>query len=216
MDSDLNLEKKKLYLSIAKSLIVVSLIWLSFLLNDIFSLNWDRYGMQPRTLRGLWGIITMPFLHNNMQHLLSNTLPLLFLSFGLFYFFRKKSLLILIMLNLVTGILLWATGRDGNHIGASGLVYALGFFLATISLIKRENSLLAYTLIIVFLYGSLVWGFFPQLFPDKSISWEGHLCGAVSGMILAIFYRKEGPQRKQYFLDEEDDPDEEEIDAYWK
>ena len=63
---------------------------------------------------------------------------------------------------------------------------------------------MAYSLIIIFLYGSIVWGFFPQLFPDKPISWEGHLAGAITGIVLAFFYRKEGPVKKVYFVDEDE------------
>ena len=69
---------------------------------------------------------------------------------------------------------------------------------------------MAYSLIIIFLYGSIVWGFFPQLFPDKHISWEGHLAGAITGIILAFFYRSEGPVKKVYFEEEEEEEDEEE------
>jgi hypothetical protein len=67
---------------------------------------------------------------------------------------------------------------------------------------------MAYSLVIIFLYGSIVWGFFPQLFPDKHISWEGHLAGAITGVILAFFYRNEGPVKKVYFEDEEEEEEE--------
>ena len=208
MDSELNIEKKRLYLSIAKSMIVVGIIWVVYLLNSTFNLQWNRFGMQPGTLSGLIGIITMPFLHFDIQHITSNTLPMLFLTSGLFYYFPKKSLPILFSLLLISGIFTWGLGRGGVHVGASGLVYGLAFFLVTISLIKMETSLLAYTLVIVFLYGSLVWGFFPQLFPHQQISWEGHLSGAVAGVMLAFIYRKEGPVKKQYFEEEEEESDE--------
>ena len=95
----------------------------------------------------------------------------------------------------------------GVHIGASGMVYALAFFLVTISILKMEEHLMAYTLIIIFLYGSIVWGFFPSLFPDKFISWEGHLAGAITGVILAFFYRHEGPQKKEYVWEDEEEED---------
>jgi membrane associated rhomboid family serine protease len=96
-------------------------------------------------------------------------------------------------------------GTEGIHIGSSGIVYALAFFLVTISILKQETKLMAYSLIIIFLYGSIVWGFFPQLFPDKHISWEGHLAGAITGITLAFFYRNEGPVKKVYFEEEEEE-----------
>ena len=205
---DRELEKRKFFLALTKSLIVVALLWIVFLINDVFAFNWNEWGMMPRSGRGLWGIVTMHFLHADFEHLISNSLPLLFLGFGIFYYFSQKGTLIIVMNLLLTGFFTWILGRFGIHIGASGLVYALSFFLVIISLIKMETSMLAYTLVIIFLYGSLVWGFFPQLFPDKYISWEGHLAGAMSGVLLAFFYRNEGPQKKKYFEDEEDEIDE--------
>ena len=205
---DRETEKRNFILAITKSLIIIALLWISFLINDIFALNWNDWGMAPRTAKGVWGILTMHFLHADFEHLISNSLPMFFLGFGIFYYFSQKGMLIVVMNLLLTGFFTWILGRYGVHIGASGLVYALAFFLVTISLIKMESSMLAYTLVIIFLYGSLVWGFFPQLFPNKHISWEGHLAGAITGILLAFFYRNEGPQKKKYFEDEEEELEE--------
>ena len=201
-------ERTLFFHSIVKSIIIVSVLWVVFLLNDIFGLHWNNYGLVPRSIGGLFGIFTMPFLHGDISHLFSNSVPLLVLLFSIFYFFPKKATLILLMTYFMVGILTWIIGTQGVHVGASGIVYALAFFLITISVLKREPKLMAYSLIIVFLYGSIVWGFFPQLFPDKHISWEGHLAGAITGIILAFFYRKEGPVKKVYFEDEEEDEEE--------
>ena len=114
------------------------------------------------------------------------------------------------MTYFMAGTLTWIIGTRGVHVGASGIVYALAFFLVTISILKQEPKLMAYSLIIIFLYGSIVWGFFPQLFPDKHISWEGHLAGAITGIVLAFFYRKEGPVKKVYFEEEEEEEEEKE------
>ncbi|MEG2071002.1 MAG: rhomboid family intramembrane serine protease, partial [Bacteroidales bacterium] len=194
METELNIEKKKFFHSLTISLLMVAFVVLAFVVNYIFTLNWNDYGVQPRTFLGLLGIITMPFLHENWAHLFSNCLPLLFLLFGLYYYFGKKASLILLMQLLLTGTLTWIIGRNDTHIGASGLVYALAFFMITVSIIKKEVHMMGYTLIIIFLYGSIIWGFFPALFPNQNISWEGHLSGAISGVILAVFYRHEGPQ----------------------
>lgn len=206
-------EKHRFYLAIAQSLIIIGLIWLAFILNHVFMLNWNDFGVRPRELSGLIGIFTLPFLHADYEHLFSNSLPLFFLLFGLFYFFRNKAFLILLMHYLISGILTWVIASSGVHIGASGMVYALAFFLVTISILKMEEHLMAYTLIIIFLYGSIVWGFFPSLFPDKFISWEGHLAGAITGVILAFFYRNEGPQKKEYVWEEEDVEDVEDVEG---
>lgn len=219
MENDYNLEKNTFFLSLSKAFIIVLLIWLAFVLNDVFSLQFYEFGLRPRTAKGLIGIFAMPFLHGDYTHLVSNSLPLFLLSFGLFYFFKGKALLILLMTWISSGVLTWVIGQGGVHIGASGMVYALAFFMVTISLIKMETKLLAYTLIIIFLYGSLVWGFFPILFPGKQISWEGHLAGAITGIMLAVFYRHDGPRKKEYFLDEKEEEMEDEMsdeDKYWE
>ena len=200
-------EKKRVYIAVAQTLIILGLVWLAFILNHVFMLNWNDYGVRPRELSGLVGIFTLPFLHANYEHLISNSLPLFFLLFGVFYFFQGKALLIILMNYFISGTLTWVIAMAGVHIGASGMVYALAFFLVTISILKMEEHLMAYTLIIIFLYGSIVWGFFPSLFPDKFISWEGHLAGAITGVILAFFYRHEGPQKKVYDWEDEEEED---------
>jgi len=209
-ETSIEFEKHLFFNSILKSVILVSVLWVIFLLNDIFGLNWNEYGLKPRNIDGLFGIIPMPLLHGGYSHLFSNSVPLFVLLFSIFYFFPKKAMLILAMTWLVVGMLTWVIGTEGIHIGASGIVYALAFFLVTISILKQETKLMAYSLVIIFLYGSIVWGFFPQLFPDKHISWEGHLAGAITGVILAFFYRNEGPVKKVYFEDEEEEEEEEE------
>ena len=203
-------EKELFFHSIIKAVIIVAVLWVVFLMNDIFGLHLNDYGLVPRNIDGLTGIFTMPFLHGDLEHLFSNSIPLLVLLFSIFYFFHKKAVLILLMTWFMAGIFTWVIGTEGVHIGASGIVYALAFFLVTISILKQEPKLMAYSLIIIFLYGSIVWGFFPQLFPDKHISWEGHLAGAISGVTLAFFYKNEGPVKKVYFEDEEEEEEEEE------
>lgn len=198
-------EKDLFFQAILKSVIIVSILWVIFLLNDVFGLHWNDYGLVPRDIKGWMGIFTMPFLHGDMSHLFSNSIPLLVLLFSIFYFFYNKSMLILITTFVMSGVLTWFIGIEGVHVGASGIVYALAFFLITISILKRETKLMAFSLIIVFLYGSIVWGFFPQLFPNKHISWEGHLSGAITGIVQAFFFRNEGPVKKIYFEDEEDE-----------
>jgi membrane associated rhomboid family serine protease len=205
METTKDFERELFFHAILKSVIIVAVLWITFLVNDIFGLNWNEYGLTPREIGGLSGIFTMPFLHGDMKHLFSNSIPLLVLLFSIFYFFHQRSALILMMTWFIAGLLTWVIGTEGVHIGASGIVYALAFFLVTISILKQEPKLMAYSLIIIFLYGSIVWGFFPQLFPDKHISWEGHLAGAITGITLAFFYRNEGPEKKVYFEEEEED-----------
>ena len=207
-DESLQIEKYSVINALLISLCLVAFVWLAFLLNSIYDLNWNDYGLHPRNDVGLLGILTMPFLHADFKHLLSNSLPLLCLLFAIIYFFKQTALQILLLVFFFTGLLTWIIAKDGNHIGASGIVYALAFFLTTISILKKETRLMAYTLIIVFLYGTIIWGFFPSLFPERHISWQGHLSGAITGTILAFLFRTKGPNKKIYFEDEDGDNNE--------
>jgi membrane associated rhomboid family serine protease len=113
-----------------------------------------------------------------------------------------------------TGLLTWCGARGGIHIGASALIYGLAFFLMLSGFIRRNKSLVIVSFLVIFLYGSLVWGLYPKYAIENHISWEGHLAGFVMGIILAIFYKNEGPQReKPEENDDDDDFDDE--DPYW-
>ena len=173
--------------------------------------------MAPKAWRGLIGIFTYPFLHKDFSHLSSNSLPLIFLGAALFYFYRKTSFIIFIQLFIISGFWLWLLGEYGSiHIGASGLVYGLTAFHITAGLIKKNKNLLAFALLVLFVYGSMVWGLFPDFFPKQKISWEGHLMGMLAGIALAWYHRDKGPQRDRYQwewdeLEEDDEDDDSDI-----
>ena len=153
-------------------------------------------------------------------------LPRLFwiiLGSALFYFYRDIAIKILLIIWIFTGFWVWVAARPAYHIGASGIVYGLAAFILASGIIRRHTGLMAMALVVVFLYGSLVWGIFPEFFPDRNISWEAHLFGMISGVILAVYYRREGPQRKVYEWELEEDEEDEEVeedkkdgDDYWK
>jgi len=96
---------------------------------------------------------------------------------------------------IVSGVLLWIIGGTGNHIGASGIVYGLASFLFWSGVIRRNLLLMRISLVVVFLYGGMIWWMLPI---KEGVSWEGHLSGALVGLILAIFYRNSGPKRPIY------------------
>jgi membrane associated rhomboid family serine protease len=108
--------------------------------------------------------------------------------FTTFYFYRKIAYKVLFFTYITSGIWVWIMARSAYHIGASGLVYSLVAFIITSGIIRNNIRLLSISLIVVFLYGSLSWGLFPSL---PNISWESHLMGAISGIIIAIYYKKE-------------------------
>ncbi|MEI7597479.1 MAG: rhomboid family intramembrane serine protease [Bacteroidota bacterium] len=178
-----------------------------------FHASFNKYGLIPRTEFGLIGIITSPFLHASYAHLFSNIFPFFFLFSLLIYSYRKIAFPVFIQIYLWTGILAWISAREGNHIGASGIIYGLSSFLALIGLLRRDIKSMAIAFLVIFLYGSLVWGVFPSFLQEKNISWESHLWGMITGFILAYFYRKTGVPEKPAFENEEDDDND---DEYWK
>lgn len=209
MDENFFDEKKELRLVAVYSLLLTALPWMVHVISLVFSLHLKQYGLQPMEVRGLSGIFTMPFLHADWEHLISNTPALVALLGGLFLFYKRKAWRILGSLYIISGILTWFMGRSSTHIGASGLVYALAAFHFVSGVIKKERRQRTFALLVAFLYGSFVWAFFPTLYMGTSTSWEGHLSGLLTGILFAFYYRQAGPQFQE-FLFEEDEEDEEE------
>ena len=195
--------RKKFLLSMIIPGIFVFLMWLVKIVEILFETDFTGFGIYPLTARGLPGIILSPFIHADFNHLFSNSLPLFFLSVALFYFYSEVAIKVFIWTFFLTGLLVWIAGRDAWHIGASGLVYGLASFLFFSGIIRRYFRLIALSLLIVFLYGSMVWGLFPGVY--KNVSWESHMLGFFSGVVLAVWYRNEGPQRPVYEWMEEED-----------
>ena len=199
-------EKQRFYISLIFPGLLVLVLWIIKAVEVGFHLSFADYGLLPQSLVGLRGIIFSPLLHADWAHLSSNSLPLFLLSAGLFYYYGKKAPMILLLCWLVTGLWVWIFAVDtGIHIGASGVVYALATFHFTGGILRREPRMMAFSLLVVFLYGSLVWGISPDFFPGKNISWESHLLGGLAGIVIAFAYRRDGFQKKIYQWDEEDD-----------
>lgn len=161
------------------------------------------FGIHPRHANGLAGIFFSPLIHSDWSHLLNNAIPLLVLTSTLMYFYRRIALQILALIWIVTDLCVWIGGREAYHIGASGVIYGLASFLFFSGIFRKEIRLLAISLMVIFLYGSMVWGIFP-FFPD--VSWESHLFGMLSGLFFAVVYKKEGYVKKDE-PEEEDEPD---------
>jgi len=203
MDKD---EKQRFFGSMVFPGLLILTLWLIKLVEVGFQVSFADYGLIPQTLIGLRGILFSPMLHADWAHLSSNSVPLFLLSAGLFYYYGKKAWNIFILCWLVTGLWVWIFAADtGIHIGASGVVYALATFHFTSGILRREPRMMAFSLLVVFLYGGLVWGISPDFFPGKNISWQSHLLGGLAGIVISYAYRTEGPQRKIYQWDEDDD-----------
>ncbi len=194
-------EKLNLFYGIFFPLLLVGVIWSIFYIDVEYALGWRQYGIRPRELGGLIGVVTSPFLHGSFDHLLSNTIPLLVLGASIFFFYRKIALRVVLFIMLMGDIWVWIMARaETNHIGASGLIYGLVSFLFFSGVLRKETRSMAVALLVLFLYGSMVWGIFPiPIDAYKNMSWEGHLCGSLAGIGLAFYYRRiGGPQRKLY------------------
>lgn len=186
----------------------VVLLWSVHLIDVVFELELYRFGILPRKLEGLKGIFASPFIHGDIEHLFNNTLPVLFLGWGLMYFYPRIAGKVVLGAWLIAGFWVWVSARQNFHIGASGVVYGLAGFLFTSGVLRRQRTLMALSLLIVFLYGSMLWGMLPLM---PRISWEGHLWGMVSGVAMAFLYRHVPPavsDPKPIHFDEDEEEEE--------
>ncbi|MCK4344903.1 MAG: rhomboid family intramembrane serine protease, partial [Bacteroidales bacterium] len=201
-EAPIEYEKRKFIHSLVFPLFFLLIIWMIKLVEVTLELDFTTWGIYPLKLKGLKGILLSPLVHANFKHLMDNSVPLLVLGVAIFYFYRPVAYRVFFLTYIMVGIWVWFGGRAAYHIGASGLVYGFASFLFISGVILREIRLLAISLLVVFLYGSLVWGIFPI---KKGISWESHMLGAIAGLILSFYYRKQGPQRIEYDWEEEED-----------
>ena len=198
-------EKKRFIYSLVFPAFFLLLLWAVKFFEISMELSFVEGGVYPRKWSGLQGILFSPLIHGGWKHLLDNSMPVFLLSLALFYFYRDIAYKIWGLIYLLGGILLWGVGREAYHIGASGLIYGLAAFLFLSGLIRRVRSLTAISLLVVFWYGSMVWGLLPF---DFEVSFEAHITGAISGLILALFYRDQGPEPEKSGLDDEDEAQE--------
>lgn len=206
-------ERTKLLKAFFYPLVFVLILWIIKMMEFVFELSWDSYGILPRNILHLPAIITMPLLHSNFSHLASNTLPLFILSGFIFYFYKEIAWKVVLWIYFLSGLWLWIGGQEAVHIGASALVYGFAAFLFFSGIFRRSQMLMTVSLIVIFLYGSLIWGFFPEFFPNENISWDGHLFGFIAGILMAVYYRNEGPKVQKHQWDDDDD---ESDNDYWK
>jgi membrane associated rhomboid family serine protease len=189
-------------------LLFVFIAWLVFWVETRFNVNFNYLGILPKKTEGLRGILLAPFIHSSLKHLFNNSIPLLVLGSALFYFYRDIRWKIFFLGFFLTGLLTWVIGRPALHIGGSGIVYLLASFLFFKGILSRQYQLTALALVVVFLYGGLLWYLFPI---DPKISWEGHLSGFIVGFVLALIFRRNPVENKKFewekdsYIEEEDE-----------
>jgi membrane associated rhomboid family serine protease len=203
--TDMDAEKRRIKTGLFVAFYFVALIWLVKLFEIGTGYNMlFQFGILPREIKGLVGIITAPFVHSGFIHLFNNTAPLFISIAGIIYFFPKAAVKVLILIYLSTNILVWFFGRDSYHIGASGLVYGYISFLFFGSAFAKNKNMLVLALTITFIYGAMFWGILPQA---GNISWESHLFGASTGFLFAIIFRNFAIESGSPEEAEEDDND---------
>lgn len=199
-------DRQKIFHTFFFPSLFILLIWIIRISEYVLEKDFATLGVYPRELNGLPGILLSPLIHGSFKHLIGNTVPLYFLSLALYYYYPKVSYRVFFVIYIAVGLWVWVAARQSFHIGASGVVYGLAAFHFLSGILRRHGGLMAFSLLVAFLYGGMVWGVLPLI---ESVSWESHLFGIVAGVVSAVVYRKEGPQKKPYVWPEEDISEEE-------
>src|SRR5699024_1989855 len=183
----------------------VALMWAVFLFDLLTGLDLGRFGLRPRDPAGLIGLLTTPLLHAHLGHIASNTLPLLVGGTALLFLYPNSALRVLPVLYLGSAAFAWIFARANLHIGASGLVYGILAFVFVSGILKRDLRSVGVSLLIWFLYGSMVWGVLPL---DAGTSWELHASGMLMGVVMAFMFRRHDlPPVRRYDWELEDEPE---------
>lgn len=188
----------------------VGFIWIVHIVSVVFSLDMRRLGVYPHHLEGLAGILTAPLIHGSWEHLFVNSVSFLMLGAVLFLFYPRIAFQSIVWLYLLSGLGIWIFGQPNSyHIGASGVIYGMVSLVFWSGIFRRNVKSIILALIVLMLYA----GFFEGILPgQEGISWEGHLLGGVSGILLAWLFRHrveedeiappivEEPEERTYFL----------------
>ena len=181
-------KQQLLYNSLRWPLLVVGLLWLIHITCWLTGVDLGAWGIYPRQLFGLRGILTAPFIHGDFSHLLSNSIPLIVLWTLIRFFYARVANWAVVMIYLFTGLAVWLFARSVFHIGASGVVYGMVAFLLGNGLFRRNIKSIGIALVILFFYSGMFLGLSPN---QEGISWESHLLGALVGLFTAYYYKEQ-------------------------
>lgn len=174
--------------------VMVAVMWATEIVDLPLDGRLDRFGIRPRRFDGLDGIVFSPFLHGGFGHLIANTLPFLLLGVAIAIGSARRFLVVTAIVAVVGGLGTWLTGPANSvHIGASGLVFGFVTYLVSRGIFARNLAYLAGGLVVLMVYGGVLWG----LLPRPGISWQGHLFGAVGGIVAARLVHPPAPGRSQ-------------------
>ncbi|GIV35748.1 MAG: rhomboid family intramembrane serine protease [Cyclobacteriaceae bacterium] len=173
--------------SAAVPLRMVFFMWVFFFLEHYYGWTLSLLGIVPRTLPGLAGVLFAPLIHGDVYHLMSNTVPLLFLGTMLFFIYERIAAQVFFRSYVWTNMLVWLFARPATHIGASGVVYGLAFFLIFFGFFRRDFVSITISVFTVLLYGSVFYGILPG---NPFVSWESHFGGALVGIFSAFNFSR--------------------------
>lgn len=173
----------RLLRSVLPVAIPVALMWLVYLVGALLGTNFHEYGLRPRSVQGLVGVIAMPLLHLDLAHLISNSGTWLVLGTAVAWLTRRY-LVVTVGIWVLSGTLTWLLARDAVHIGASGVTYGYAAFLVLYGLLARRFWAIVVSIVVVANYVSMLAGFLPR----PGLSWDGHLAGAAAGVVLALLW----------------------------
>lgn len=174
-------------LAVRIAVILVAALWAILLADTVLGLHLNRFGLRPGSVSGLLGIVTAPLLHGGAGHLFNNSIPLLVAVTATLYLYPNSAVRVIPAVWLGSGLLGWIIGRDSLHIGASGFLYGLLAFVFVSGVLRRDMRSMAVSLLVWFLYGSMIWGILPV---RPGMSWELHVSGGLIGVLMAWWYRR--------------------------
>lgn len=163
-------------------------MWIVFLYEIKYGFNFNDYSIYPRKFKSLLGVFASPFLHSDLSHIVNNSMSFFVLMTLVRFFYQKNYLKIFLLAIVFSGFLTWIIARPAYHLGMSGVIYVLASFIISKSFFSKQYNLIALAFVVIFIYGSMVWYVFPV---DARISWEGHLSGLLTGILLSFFFKNE-------------------------
>ena len=209
----LRLARKSFMYALVFPMLFIALLWLVKLLEIWSGVELVRFGLFPRSLHGIIGIFTSPLIHGDVWHLFSNSVPLAAMGIIMFLFYREIAFPVFFWIYIMTGLWVWAAGREVYHIGASGLAYGFVCFIFFSGIFRWDKRLLRPSIVVLLFYGGMIGGVLPG---QPHISWESHALGSLAGIVTAFYFRKDGPQPAKYEWENEEETVVPAEQRYWE